>query len=168
MKRIVSLADLVSRGGLGYGLEASTPREAIEKACVLVALPETIIRAGLCRALLEREALLSTAIGRGIALPHPRNPLPFTAETQRVAIFFTAEPIDFAALDGQKVSVLFLVLSADARSHLGVLAELAHLSRREDFHELLSRKPAAEELIAWLRNYEAGWNQSGLKPEATR
>ncbi|MEI6873908.1 MAG: PTS sugar transporter subunit IIA [Spirochaetota bacterium] len=168
MKGIVSLADLVARGGVGYALKGSNPREVIEAASSLVALPESIDREGLCRALLEREGLLSTAIGRGLALPHPRNNLHFTAETQRVALFFTAEPIDFAALDGQRVFALFIVLSADPRSHLGVLAELAHLSRREDFHALLSRRPAEAELVSWLRNYESGWNQGGLKPDPTR
>lgn len=161
--KIVSLAELIGRGGVCSGLEASNPREAIEAASRIVSLPDSISRDELCRALLEREALLSTAIGRGIALPHPRNNLHFTPENQRVALFYLASPVDFAALDGLPVFALFMVLSADARSHLGVLAELAHLSRREDFHELLSKKPPVEKLRSWLEDYEAGWNRSEVK-----
>jgi len=76
--------------------------------------------------LLERERLGSTGMSHGIALPHARvkglrNP--------RGALLRLSEPIDFDALDGQPVDLLFglLVPEQATDEHLGLLAELARL-----------------------------------------
>jgi mannitol/fructose-specific phosphotransferase system IIA component (Ntr-type) len=168
MTNLVSLAGLLARGGVHADLPARNHLDAVERACALVDLPEAVDRELFGRAVLEREVLLTTAIGRGLALPHPRNNLPFTLETQRVALFYLREPVDFDALDGRPVYALFLMLSADPRSHLGALSGLSHLAQRDDFHAFLSERPGEAELLAWLETAEAGWHQSGLNPEATR
>lgn len=152
-----SLAALIERGGVYYNIGGATPPEALGEATRAVALPKGIDREALLRAVLERESLMPTAIGQGIAIPHPRNPLIAEEALQRVAVFFLKSPVPYNALDGKPVSAFFLILSANARSHLAVLAEISHLCQRPDFLELLAGRPSTAELVAFIGNAEASW-----------
>ena len=152
-----SLTALVERGGVYYNIAGASPQDALAEAARTVALTKGMDRDGLLRAVLEREALMPTAIGHGIAIPHPRNPLLSDEALQRVAVLFLKSPIPYNALDGKPVSVFFLILSANARSHLAVLAEVSHLCQRPDFLELLASRPSTAELVAFIAKAEAGW-----------
>ena len=155
-----SLAALVERGGVYYNIGGATPPEALGEAARALALPKGMDRESLLRAVLEREALMPTAIGNGIAIPHPRNPLLSDEALQRVAVLFLKSPIPYNALDGKPVSVFFLILSANARSHLAVLAEISHLCQRPDFLSLLASRPSTAELVAFIAEAEASWGRS--------
>lgn len=153
----VSLSALIERGGVYYNIGGSNPVEALKEAIRALSLPKEIDRDRLLAAVLEREALMPTAIGNGVAIPHPRNPLIADPELQRVAVFFLKTPVPYNALDRKPVSALFLILSADARSHLGVLASLSHLCQSADFIALLASRPSTEELTAFIASAESSW-----------
>jgi nitrogen PTS system EIIA component len=108
-------------------------------------------------AILEREALMPTALGHGVAIPHPRNSILRDPASQRVAVFFLKTPIAYNALDRKPVSVLFMILSADAKSHLATLAAISHLCQRQDFLDFLAARPSKEELVARIAEAEASW-----------
>jgi len=55
------------------------------------------------------------------------------------------------------VSVLFLILSADARSHLATLAAISHLCQHPDFIEFLAKRPSKEELVVRIAQAEVAW-----------
>jgi nitrogen PTS system EIIA component len=78
--------------------------------------------------LLQRERLGSTGIGDGIAIPHGRSP-----RLQRLQALFVRleKPIDFEALDGQPVDILFVLLAPEAAGadHLKALARVARVLR---------------------------------------
>ncbi len=77
------------------------------------------------RALLERERVMSTGIGGGIALPHAVSP---SVKTLAVAVARPREPIDFAALDGEPVKLIFLIVGPGERTALmRVLKQLSRL-----------------------------------------
>ena len=153
----VALSELIERGGVYYNIGGSGPTEALREAVKALAPPPGLVREKLLAAVLEREALMPTAIGKGVAIPHPRNPLVTDPAEQRVAVFFLKAPIPYNALDRRPVSVLFLILSADAKSHLGVLATLSHLCQSEAFAELLAARPSTAELVAFIAAQEAAW-----------
>lgn len=157
MADTVSLAELVRRGGVYYNIGGSNPVEVLSELSKTVAMPKGVEREDLLRAVLEREALMPTAIGHGIAIPHPRNPL-FTDESlQRVAVAFLKTPVAYNALDRKPVSALFLILSAGARTHLNILAEISHLCQKPEFAALLEKRPSTEELTGFIEAVEAGW-----------
>ena len=81
----------------------------------------------LLRLFLAREASASTAIGEGIALPHVRNPIVLYVTRPLVTLCFLEHPIEFGALDGQPVSVLFSLISPSTRAHLQILSKLSRL-----------------------------------------
>lgn len=157
MAGMISLAALIKRGGVYYNIGGSNPVAVLAEACRVIELPKNIDREGLHRAILEREALMPTAIGKGVAIPHPRNPIVTDESEERVAVFFLNSPISYNALDRKPVSVLFLILSAGAQSHLGILAEISHLVQRSDFLELLSARPSTEELASFIAGLEKSW-----------
>src|SRR5262249_48093290 len=86
--------------------------------------------------LLQRERLGSTGVGRGIAIPHGR-----IATLPRIVSVFARleEPIDFEALDGEPVSLVFLLLAPEhaGADHLKALARISRLLREPDTIEKL-------------------------------
>jgi len=157
----VALSTLIERGGVYYNIGGSTAAEALREGIRGLSLPKGVDRDLLVTAVLEREALMPTAIGNGVAIPHPRNPILSDPAAQRVAVLFLKTPIPYEALDRKPVSVLFLILSSEAKSHLGVLASLSHLCQRRDFLELLADRPSTEELTRFIRAAEETWRSSG-------
>lgn len=79
---------------------------------------------------LEREALMTTAIGNGVAIPHSRECL-LSTPYDFVSFARIKEPVEWGALDGKKVGVLFFLAACDDRRHLHLLAKLAHLISSE-------------------------------------
>jgi mannitol/fructose-specific phosphotransferase system IIA component (Ntr-type) len=105
-------------------------------------LPAKVAKAAL-EAIVAREKMGSTGIGNGIAIPHVK--LKGGPEETLVAIGRSAAGVDFAAVDGAKVHVLFLVVSRDDRpeDHLAILKSISAVVRDGYRHRLLlgSRTP---------------------------
>jgi Phosphotransferase system mannitol/fructose-specific IIA domain (Ntr-type) len=153
----LSLAQLIERGGVYYNIGGSSPAEVLSEAMKALALPAGLDREALLTAILEREALMPTALGHGVAIPHPRNSMLTDPASQRVAVFFLKSPVAYNALDRKPVTVLFLILSSDARSHLATLAAVSHLCQHQDFLDFLTRRPSKEELVGRIAEAEASW-----------
>ncbi|MBN2484172.1 MAG: PTS sugar transporter subunit IIA [Candidatus Omnitrophica bacterium] len=103
--------------------------------------------------ILERESLGSTGIGHKVAIPHAR-----TASIKGFVIGFgkSKEGIDFNALDGEKVNLIFL-MGADPRElnlYLRVLAELSKLLMNSAFREALVSAESADQVIQIIRQFE--------------
>jgi nitrogen PTS system EIIA component len=151
------LAELIKRRGLYQGLRGTTPREVLE-AFVGALPPIPSVKADeLLTAVLEREALMSTGVGGGIALPHPRNPLVVTDSEQFVALAFLETPVDWNSLDGEKVDTLLLIVSCSAKQHLQTLSEITFFCRQKDFCRLLKDRAPLEELLSFIREAEKNW-----------
>jgi PTS system nitrogen regulatory IIA component len=152
-----SLAVLVERGGIFYGIPGTRPENILAE--LIARLPGGIAPPGelLLKAVLEREALMSTGIGRGIALPHPRNPLVGAESEQFVAVAFPEIPVDWKALDGKAVHTALLIVSAGARLHLHTLSKINFLCRQEEFLELLQNRAPKETIIKAIEEAEKTW-----------
>lgn len=84
-------------------------------------------------AIQQREELLSTAYAGGIAIPHPRNPLPDAHGESIIAFGRTLTGIPFGAPHGGLTDLFFLVLCHDSKSHLQVLARLGRMLQLPEF-----------------------------------
>ena len=151
------LAEIIKRGGIHRNIPGTTPEEVLTGLVGLLPLLPSTPADTLLQAILEREALMPTGIGRGIALPHPRNPVIPPEGEQFAVLAFLEKPVDWNALDGEKVDTLFLVVSTSAKQHLSTLAELSFLCRQEDFYTLLKEKKDFEELLAFIKEAEKRW-----------
>lgn len=116
------------------------PLEARTKRSVLESLVEVAGRtwqvwepAKILSAVREREEILSTAYDNGVAIPHPRNPLPDVIGESIIAFGRTFAGVPFGAPGGRLTDLFFLILSRDPRTHLQVLARLGRLMQLPDF-----------------------------------
>lgn len=145
----VNLLDACRRGGVFFGVKASSVEDFLARAVELVPLPPEVDRENLLDRLLQREHMASTALGEGVAVPHPRKPL---AELEKpiVSTFFLAEPLDFRAMDGKPVRVVFLMLSPSTREHLKLLSQLAFFLQSPAARAALDQCGSEEEFFRIL------------------
>jgi len=156
-----SLSRLIIRGGIYYGVTGTSREEVISN--IIGNLPVDMLPSNkteaLLQAVMEREALISTGIENGIALPHPRTPMLEDGENPFVAIAFPLNPPDWETLDGCKVHTVFLIVSKSPKQHLSALAKINFLCRQKEFFSLLSTQAAKEKIIAAIEEAEKDWGE---------
>ncbi|MBW4330731.1 PTS sugar transporter subunit IIA [Stakelama sp. CBK3Z-3] len=103
--------------------------------------------------IVEREKLISTGFGAGVAIPHAR---PEGLDHIVGAVFHLADPIDFDAVDDMPVDLVFFLLSPpDAGAdHLKALARISRLLRDREFAEKLRGAGSDDALYAMLAGLE--------------
>jgi mannitol/fructose-specific phosphotransferase system IIA component (Ntr-type) len=107
-------------------------------------------------AIMKREELGSTGIGRGVAVPHTKHP----SVGQLVgAVGVSRDGIDFNSLDGEKVNLVFLLVSPPDRpgDHLRALENISRQLRDDTFCRFLKQSKSAEDIVQLLE--EADNNQ---------
>ncbi len=95
----------------------------------------------------NRESLMSTSIGNGISLPHPRVPILLGQEKPLVNFFFTKEPLKIDSIDGKPVHTFILIISQSIKQHLSILAHLGYLLSKELFRFALEKRLNYIEII---------------------
>jgi PTS system nitrogen regulatory IIA component len=156
-EKATSLASLLERGGIYRNILGNRPQEILSG--ITAALPDfpEINKDKLLQAVLEREDLMSTGIGKGIALPHPRQPMLAEGEEPFAAIAFPALPLDWQAQDGLKVHTVILIVSASTKQHLDALSRINFLCQQKKFYSLIENKVSREEIIAAVKEAESAW-----------
>ncbi len=140
------LASLLSESSIAVPLAASTRASVLKELVALaeqswqVYDPEAILDA-----VRQREEMASTALPSGVAIPHPRRPLPAALGESVMAYARTASGIPFGSPQGGLTDLFFLVCCRDDRTHLRVLARLTRLFLRPGFlDELRGAQTPAE------------------------
>jgi PTS system nitrogen regulatory IIA component len=152
---LASLAEALQAGGIFYRV-GGTDRESVLRAIVeTMRLPQEVNREFLFQVLLAREALESTGIGDGIAIPHVRNPIVLHVDRPTVTLCLLEKPVDFHALDGKPVHALFSLVSPTVRAHLHLLSRLAFLLRDPAFKSLVLRHASRDEILNEARRLES-------------
>ena len=141
-----SLRQALRQGGIHYGVEADDRDGALRALAALPGDRVALSEAALYERLLAREKLAPTTVGGGFALPHPRDPLVSGVELEYVHLCFFEKPVDFGALDGQRVHTALLVLSPGVEAHLHLLA-LVSFALRDDALCRILRERAPREVI---------------------
>lgn len=144
----MKLSDIIPEGGVCENLQATKKEDAIKE------MVEALIAAGrvpeasakkVLKALMDREELGSTGIGQGVAVPHAKH----DSISDLVCAFGRSDNgIEFDALDGEPVFVVFLLLSSKSasNSHLEALAFISRLVRDEKFVRFLRDSKDATEV----------------------
>ncbi len=153
---VPALAEALEAGGIHYGLADTSKDQALRALVRVLPLPAGVDRELLLRLFQAREASASTAIGNGIALPHVRNPIVLHVERPTVTLAFLARPVDFGALDGQPVHVLFSIISPTNRSHLQLLSRLSFALYDPGLRDTVVRVAPPAEILREVRRVEAG------------
>jgi nitrogen PTS system EIIA component len=150
----VNLFNAMTFGGVYYGIKGDNVSCVLESAVKNIAFLDQDGQQALLVQLLEREEMASTGIGRGIAIPHPRTPLDESLEEPVIITCFLEHPLDYQAVDGLPVFVLFILLSPSVKIHLHLLSRLAFCVRDASFVDFLKQGPSPEELLEKVENLE--------------
>jgi SulP family sulfate permease len=142
-----SLADQFRAGGTTE-IAASGPGDIIRLAGERFPLPQALAKR-LTQSMLDREALAPTALGEGLAFPHPRRPLaghhpPF------VFVAYLEQPVDWGAPDGRPVNTVFFLAETSLEGHLRTLSALVKAAKDPGFRVLLDSRASSESLADWL------------------
>lgn len=153
----IDVMDALSRGGIHYNIKGMAPSEIYKNIMDRVFDPATIatrpdsedqksplfqeMRDLLYESLVERENLASTGLGGGIAVPHPRKPQDWGLKQPLFAVVFLDEPVDYGAVDGEPVFVLFVILCSTVKGHLKLLSRVSHMIHTAEMQEFLQTIP---------------------------
>ena len=97
------------------------------------------------KSVLDREKIMSTGVGKGFAIPHGKT----NAVKDILAAFGKSdEPIDYEALDGKPVNLIFLLVGKDnlVSSHIKLLSRISRLMNKDDFRQRLMEAKSALEI----------------------
>ncbi len=143
------LTDLVAPNAVIPALKVNSKKQAIQEIAARAASVSGLNERIIFETLLQRERLGSTGIGHGIAIPHGKLP-----KLEKLFGVFARldRPIDFEALDGQPVDLIFLLLAPEGAGadHLKALAKVARLLRDPEIAHKLRESRDAEALYAVL------------------
>lgn len=128
------IAALIKLETVQVQLEARTKRSVLESLVELAGRTWEVWQpAVLLAAIQERETVLSTAFDNGVAIPHPRNPLPEVIGQSIIAFGRLPSGIHFGAPHRSLTDLFFLVACRDSRTHLHVLARLGRMLQTPGF-----------------------------------
>jgi len=150
-KKEPALVSAIERGAVTAGVKVTSAVAAIQVAIESLSQLAPRLRTRLLDEVLERERMASTALGEGIAVPHPRQPLGDALEQPLISLVLLDTPLDWAAVDGELVHTVALLASPTAGAHLEILSEIGRAVRSADVVRLLKSRPAKSALIDGLR-----------------
>jgi PTS system nitrogen regulatory IIA component len=148
------LLPAIKRGGLLYNIKGEDVETVLKNAVENIHILSNDIKDTVYQGLLEREHLAPTGIGKGVAIPHPRDPLTDMISNALISTCFLETPIDFNAVDGRPVFVMFILLSPSTKTHLHLLSSLSFCIRNNAFVEFLKTTPDSSAFFSNIRDFE--------------
>jgi len=144
----ISISEFLGRGGIYLGISAATKDEALRDSLERMKerIPDIDIKR-LFVSILERERLCPTAVGNGIALPHPASFRQFTRFSY-IALCRLERPIPFGSMDNENVDTMFFIFPKSERRFLRIQAKLLRLLRDEEVIEAVKRPDISEDLYS--------------------
>jgi PTS system nitrogen regulatory IIA component len=145
----MTLTDLVAPNAILPALKANNKKKVIQELAARAAALTGENERAILEILLQREKLGSTAVGNGVAIPHGKLP----KLGSLFGLFARLEkPVDFEALDGQPVDLVFLLLAPEAAGadHLKALARVARALRDPEIAKRLRESQDVDALHAAL------------------
>jgi PTS system nitrogen regulatory IIA component len=155
--QIKSLLPLLTKQSFFYDC-SFTEEQYIEQMTQLALFDKSVDRSVVVQLLKSREQLMSTAIGHGISLPHPRIPLVIGRDKPLIHFFFPDPFLNLHALDGKPVHTLILIISQTIKQHLSLLAHLSYLLSQKEIRQALKTREPYTEILSLIKSSE--------KPEA--
>lgn len=146
MINVVKITDYMSEDLISLKLKSKNKDDVLMELADLIAVSPDVHNEEnvIYKALIEREKLGSTGIGKGVAIPHAKTD---AADRLTIAFGISKDKIDFKSLDNESVNIFFVFASPmkNSQVYLKVLARISRLIREEEFrNELLACKTPAE------------------------
>lgn len=150
----VILEKAIQRGGFIYNLEGSDIFSVLKNAVDQINFPRGTDKELVFNELINREEIASTGIGKGVAIPHPRTTLNLNLQAPFIPVIFLEQPVDFNAVDGEDIFVLFLMFNPSTKIHLKLLSRVSICLRDTEFLSLLKNKASEHEILDKIKQIE--------------
>lgn len=149
----MKLTDIVAADAVITDLKATTKDEAIREIVNSLRLAGKVAvehTDAIISAIMKREELGSTGIGRGVAVPHTKHT---SVDSIVATVALSINGLDFAALDGEDVHIIFLLISPPDRpgEHLRGLETITRHLKSDDFCSFLRQSKTPEQVIDLLK-----------------
>ena len=154
----MKLTNIISSEAINPSLSSSTRDDAISELldnCINAQILDKKLKDDYFKKILKRERKGSTGIGRGVAIPHVKDP---KIESIKIAIGVHSKGIDFNALDREPVQVIFLVLSPENKpeEHLNAMESIVTLLSQETFRRFIKQAKTIDDIATTLQEAEEG------------
>ncbi len=151
---IAKITDYITLDMISLDLKAKNKKDALLELSQLLGVSDSIDDYEVIeKALIEREKLGSTGIGKGVAIPHAKTDF---ANKLTIAFGRSNGGVDFESLDGEDVNLFFVFASplSDSGIYLKILARISRLIRDEKFRKKLLVAPTPQEIIDIINTEE--------------
>lgn len=135
-------------GGTHHHVEGTDRESALRAIVQRMPLGDEADRELLFDVILAREALGSTGVGDGIAIPHVRSPIVLHVTEPSITLCFLDHPVDFDAIDGRPVHTFFSLITLTIRSHLHLLSRLSSALQDPGFRKVIVERQPAVTVLA--------------------
>jgi nitrogen PTS system EIIA component len=150
---IGSLLPLLTEESVFYHCDF-TEEAYIEQMTHLASFDPSVDRDVVIQLLKSREQLMTTAIGNGISLPHPRIPLVIGRDKPLIHFFFPERFLELNSLDGKPVHTVILIISQTIKQHLSLLAHISLLLSKKEMQQALEDRLPYPQLISVIEQFE--------------
>ena len=157
----MSLLDILSVKSAIVGLRGETKDDIIEELVDSLEVGASITdRDKVLQAVLEREKIMSTGIGDGIAIPHGKSD---AVVELAAALGIHKRGVDFEALDGEPTFVFFLLVSPASISgpHIKALARISRMLKNDSFKKKLIEAESSEGILEAIGEEEKNHPPAG-------
>jgi PTS system nitrogen regulatory IIA component len=155
----MNISDLLTPDAVLPGLKVQGKKQLLQELAARAHLQTGIPERRIFETLIERERLGTTGVGQGIAIPHGR-----IADAKKITGVFSRldTAIDYEAVDGQPVDLVFMLLAPQdaGADHLKALARVSRLLRNQGACEKLRAATSAEALYAILTQTSTASSQA--------
>ncbi|TVQ11375.1 MAG: PTS sugar transporter subunit IIA [Balneolaceae bacterium] len=152
----MKVSDLLNSGNVHHNLEAES-KEQLVKAMIESLSgqlgKENTMRA--TRAVMERESIMSTGVGKGLGIPHAK----INGIERNYAVFARLKkPLAYGSIDDQDVDLVFLLIGPDGQSstHIKLLSRISRLMNNDQFRHAVQQAGSAEEILDIFSKEESG------------
>ena len=150
----MQLTDLLHPDRVRVPLRATAKSDVLKEMSTLLSERSGVPAEEVLEAVEEREAVLSTGIGLGVAVPHGKTS---AAARLEMVCGVSAAPIDFDALDGEACRLFFLLVGPEAAAgeHVKALSRIARIVRRDEVRQKLVGSESPESFIQTIVDAES-------------
>lgn len=152
----MKILDIMNKETLAVRVKADDKKECLEILVDIAAGSGKIIDKEQALAeVFAREDVMSTGVGKGIALPHAKTN---AVESQIAACITLEKPIEFDALDGEPVNILFLLLGREdnVASHLRMLSKISRFMNNDSFRAQILAANSVDQLEKVIVSMDEG------------
>jgi PTS system nitrogen regulatory IIA component len=150
---VQTLTTLLQKKSFHYNCELNES-SYIEQMVSAIDFEKNVDRDIIVQLLRNREEMMSTAIGNGISLPHPRVPLMVGKKLPLINLFFPVKPLELKSIDGKPVHTLILLISQTIKQHLSLIAHLSFLLSDESFRLVLEQRESFPKILDIIKKVE--------------